>query len=339
MNSETKRDLLGRALVALAIGIAAGWFAGRIASYSFLQIDFEFLWRAVRLWSMGVDPYAMRPRAPFVRLWPLADRLFYPLPSLLVIYPLHKLVFPVACGVFVGVSGGLLAWRSTRQGVWPLLLFASPSFAMAALLGQWSPLLTLGAIAPWAGFLLACKPTLGLACFCYRPTWKGAISIAAIGLFSLLIMPQWPQEWLTNVRFVRSHPAPIMTPLGWPLALAILRWRQREARLLLAMACVPQLLFFADQLPLVLSARTRRELVFLTLSSCVVGGMWWYRHFLRPGAPNMAPPYVMLGCYLPALWIVLRRPNDGAVPIALQHLVDRLPPWIRGRTTEPAPGW
>jgi len=41
--------------------------------------------------------------------------------------------------------------------------------------------------------------------------------------------------------------------------------------------------------------------------------------------------YVLLGCYAPALYIVLRRPNEGPVPPWLERRVTRLPAWLRGR--------
>jgi hypothetical protein len=150
MRNSHRHDLLGRLLVVTTIALAAAWFSGRIASYPFLQIDFEFLWRGARLWARGVDPYQMRPRAAFYKQWPLSDPLFYPLPSLLVLYPLRALVLPVACGTFVGCSAALLAWRSSQRALWPLLLFATPSFLMAALLGLWSPLLICGTLVPSA---------------------------------------------------------------------------------------------------------------------------------------------------------------------------------------------
>jgi hypothetical protein len=231
---------------------------------------------------------------------------------------------------FVVAGTGLLAWRLSRNALWPLLIFASPAFAMAARLGQWSPYLTFAAITPGAGFLLACKPTLGLGCFAYRPTWRAVTSAVVIVVISLLTMPSWPKEWLDNVGQVRAHPAPIATAAGPFLALALLRWRQREARMLLVMACVPQLLMFADQLPLFLVARDRREALLYTLAGLVVAMIWIPRHYLQAGIVALTAPYVLVGCYLPALWIVMRRPNEGPVPHWMEDLARRLPGWLRG---------
>lgn len=323
-------ERVGRVVLVLLIAMAASYLTWIAANPQFITTDYEYLWRGTRLWMQGVDPFAIRPRAAWLHVWPLMDRLFYPLPALLVVRPFAELPQRASQVLFIGSVSGLLAWRLTRDALWPLLIFATPAFWMAAFLGQWSPWLTLAALVPSAGFLLACKPTLGLACFCYRPTWRAFASGAAIMLLSLVIMPSWPREWLENLKFVQRHPPAILTPGGWLLALAVIRWRQREARLLLAMACVPQLLFFADQLPLFLVARTRREAVFYALSGGVVGVIWIARHFMQPSAVQLSGPYVMLGCYVPALWIVLRRPNEGPVAGWLERAIVTLPASLRG---------
>jgi hypothetical protein len=313
--SAKPSEQVGRALLVLCIACAFGYFTLIAARPDWVTTDYEYLWRAARLWNSGVDPYAVKPRAAWLHLWPLMDPLFYPLPAVLLVGLLAGWPLAVSQVVFVTLGTALLAWRLSQRALWPLLIFLTPSFWMAAFLGQWSPWLTLAALTPGAGFLLASKPTLGLACFCYRPTWHAVVSGAVFVAISLALMPSWPQEWLENLKWVQRHPPAILTPGGFLLALAALRWRQREARLLIAMACVPQLLFFADQLPLFLVARTRREAVLFTVAGVVVGAIWVSRHFMRYAAVQLTGPYVMLGCYLPALWIVLRRPNVESDPL------------------------
>jgi hypothetical protein len=306
---RARAELVGRVLLVALITVVTARFTSITAQPQFVTTDYEYLWRGARLWSQGIDPYAVRPRAAWLHVWPLFDRLFYPLPALLVVGPFAAWSLATSQVLFISLACALLAWRLSAKALWPLLIFLTPSMWMAAFIGQWSPWLTLATIVPGAGFLLACKPTLGLACFCYRPTWRAVVSGAAIVALSLAMMPRWPFEWLENLSYVQRHPPAILTPGGWLLALAALRWRQREARLLLAFACVPQLLFFADQLPLFLVARNRREAVLYTLCGMVVGAIWASRHFMRYAAVQLTGPYVMLACYLPALYIVLRRPN------------------------------
>ena len=308
-------ERVGRLLLVISIALACGYFTFITARPDFVTTDYEYLWRAARLWSSGIDPYAVKPRAAWLHLWPLFDPLFYPLPAVIVAGLFAGWTLGTSQVVFVSLVSALLAWRLTRRALWPLLIFMTPSFWMAAFIGQWSPWLTFAALVPGAGFLMACKPTIGIACFCYRPTWRGCVSGVVIMAISLALMPSWPREWLSNLSWVQRHPPALLTPGGFLLALAVLRWRQREARLLLALACVPQLLFFADQLPLFLVCRTRREATLFTTVGAVVAAIWVTRHFMRYAAVQLTGPYVMLACYLPALWIVMRRPNVESEPL------------------------
>lgn len=338
---NVKPPVFVRMLAALTIGGLSGALCAIKAAKSVVTTDFEFFWRASRLFAQGINPYLLKPGDPG---WPLPDALYYPAPALLVMWPLQHLTLAVAAGLFFGGSSAWLAWRLSESGVWRLWLFGSPAFIIATILGQWSPLMTVAALVPGAAFLLACKPNIGLACFAYRPTWRGAIGVLAVCIVALAFLPTWPADWLANVRIVADHPvadhpSPILKPLGWILILALTRWRQPEARLLIAMACVPQLLYFADQLPLGLVARKRGEAVALAACGIVAGLMWFV--LLPEGAPHVAPAarYVMLGVYLPALVVVLRRPNEGKVPAWLeaQHgrarrAVTGLPGMFRSRT-------
>lgn len=320
-----------RMCAAVAIGLAAGGMCALKAAKNVVIMDFEYFWRASRFFWNGVNPYPLRTGDPG---WPLPDAFFYPAPALVVMWPVQHFIFPVAAGLFFGGASAWLAWRLSRDGLWRLWVLGGPALIMAAMLGQWSPLVTVGALIPGAGFLLACKPTIGLACFAYRPTWLAALGVVAICLLSLVLLPGWPLEWLANLRIVANHPlvehpSPIVTPLGWVLVLALARWRQPEARLLFAMACVPQLLYFADQLPLGLVARKRSEAVALGWCGLVAAVTWFV--LLRGGMPHVGPaaPYVMVGLYLPALIVVLRRPNEGPVPAWLDAAVARVTARIR----------
>ena len=309
-------------VVIVICAIAA--FTWHITHPPFRESDFQYYYLATRLWSEGVDPYALRPFTP---LWPLRDRLFYPLPALILMAPVAWLRMDVAHVVFVTAAGGFLAWRISRNAIWPLLIFASPSFLFAAVTGQWSPWPTFAALTPGAGFLLAAKPTLGVACWCYRPSRWHLVTGAAITLVSLALMPSWPLAWLGNLHQVEAvaHPTPITYQWGPLLALAALRWRTREARLLLAMAFVPQVLFFYDQLPLFLVCRTRREAL-----AFIGWGMAVMIVYLIPAFVGFGGPWALVACYLPALVIVLRRPNEGPAPQWIERRTLNWPQWIRG---------
>jgi hypothetical protein len=69
---------------------------------------------------------------------------------------------------------------------------------------------------------------------------------------------------------------------------------------------------FADQLPLMLVAKTRIESMMLALLSHI-GGVIWLKTRLPDDHPSAnAALYVLAFAYYPALVLVLRRPNDGS---------------------------
>jgi hypothetical protein len=89
------------------------------------------------------------------------------------------------------------------------------------------------------------------------------------------------------------------------------------------MAAVPQLAMFADQLPLMLVARTRVEAMTLALLSHVGGVLW-----IKTQAPGAHPSanaalFVLASVYYPALVLVLRRPNDGSLRAWLGALLPK----------------
>lgn len=291
-----------RLVVALAIGMSAAAFTWWSLATARVPSDFEFWWRAARILLDGGDPYL---RLEQTSGWPLPDRLFYPMPALLVTLPVARLPLPLAGAIILGLGSGALAWALSRGGFGRLWLFATPSFIMALKVGQWSPLLTLGAMMPVLGWLAAVKPTLGFGTLFYRLDWRGFAGAALLLIASTALLPRWPLEWWTNLHHVVSHPPPIATPLGALLVLAAFRWRTPEGRLLLALACVPQLLFFADQLPVYLVARTRAQMATLALCGAIAWLAWFIR--LKGGDfyVAMAAPYVLAGVYAPALVLVL----------------------------------
>jgi hypothetical protein len=249
---------------------------------------------------------------------PFETPLLYPLTTVLAAVPVASLPLRVAGAITMAVSGGAFAYVITRDGLYRLWMLASAPFVMAINLGQWSPLVTVAAFVAPLGMLVTLKPNVGLAVFSYRPTrWMVLGSVAVIAL-SLVVLPRWPLEWLRAVQSLPGHPAPVLSVhgAGLVLLLAALRWRRPEARLLLVSACVPQLMFFADQLPLMLVARTRQELVALTACTLVAFVGWFVT--LRDGEYYVpaAAPFVLFLVYVPALVMVLRRPNtsEQAVP-------------------------
>ena len=292
--------------MAVAVGLAAGLIAFLLHRRAGFWPDYVFPWQAARHLVAGRDPYQALPGnlgEPFV------SPLLYPLTTVLAAVPTSPLSLALAGGIMVGVSSALLAYTLSRSGWSRLWVLASAPYVMAVNLGQWSPLITVAALEPALGFLATLKPNLGLVAFAYRPSRKLVLGSAAVLVLSMIVLPQWPLEWLRAVRSLPGHPAPILAfhGLGLVLALTAIRWRTPEGRLLLVSACVPQLLLFADQLPLLLVARNKRELMAMTALSQVAFVVWFA--FNGAGQPNVltAIPYVLAFVYLPALVIVLRR--------------------------------
>jgi hypothetical protein len=185
-------------------------------------------------------------------------------------------------------------------------------------------LLTAAVLLPALGWACAIKPSIGLAHLCYRLDWRAAALAAGFLLLSVAISPAWPTAWLRELASLHGHPPPIATLVGMWAALAVFRWRQPEARLLLGLVCVPQLLFFYDQLAVGLVARTSRELLGLLLCQWVAAAIWWASWFAWPRPETTyvaaASPFVLVGVYVPALLVVLRRPNTGDLPAWIERL-------------------
>jgi hypothetical protein len=307
-----------RIAVSLAIGCAYG-----LLTYWLLVIrdpatqasDFTYPWLAARAVAHGVDPYR------YVRMYPTPHEhaLFYPMPAAFDALPFAWLPVQIAGAAFVGVGCALLAFAITKRDVWRLMIFATAAAFQAAWSVQWTPLLMASALSPAALGLIVAKPNLALPLLAYQ-TNRRAILYAIIGggvllAVSLALDPRWPLHWYQTIHYepiASQYRVPMLTRWGLVLSLAAFRWRTRDGRLVLAMACVPQNFFFYDQLPLFLVARTRLQLLFMVIVS------WLARLipiFHPMGAVDNAElsvkyiPLMMLGAYLPALVCVLERPN------------------------------
>ena len=266
----------------------------------------------------GQNPYiAIRG----IDLGILPRALYYPATAGVLAMPFILLPALTAATIFSGLGIAVLAYAVTRSAWWPLLAVCSAQAFVAASVGQWSPLLTATVFAPSMLWLAVGKPTLGPALLAYltfdRATWRQILisTVLAIAVFlvSLAIVPSWPYDLLTTTRTTPAmgiYRLPIAEPLGFVISLALLRWRTGEGRLLLAMACVPQSPFFYDQLPLLLVARTRAELLFLVTASwfsyLVCASTEWHVSSWRE-LSDFRFPYVMFGLYFPALLLVLFR--------------------------------
>ena len=316
--------------LALTIGLLSGTLYWAMFSVHHGS-DFLVFHFASKVWLSGKNAYAIG--LPIMRgsPHPVAEPFYYPFPALVAIAPLTWMSVRVAGATFVGVSSGLLAFGVARESTERLPIFLGAGFLVAAAMGQWSPFITATLVLPVLSPLAVIKPNLGLATALAKPTATRIIGGVLVLLVTLVFQPSWPAEWMRNLRALPAHPAPVLVPGGSLVLLGLSRWRRPEARLLVAMACVPQLMYFADQLPLWLVARSRREGLFLSATSLVAWAIA-LEATTRAGVQPVlnSSPYVLAGVYFPALVLVLRRPNSGELPVRFERAIASWPTWLRG---------
>lgn len=308
-----------RALAALAVGalaILVRIWAERGPSG---RSDFAQLWVGARELLAGRDPYAAVGPG---RLFEWHTSLVFPLPAVLLAVPFTALPLGAAEAAFAAASAGLLAWALTRDGWDALPWFVGFPVVYAMLRAQWSPLLTAAVLLPWLGGLVIAKPTIGAAIGLYRPSRAMVVGALVLVIASFLVLPDWPARWFAALHaptvqnahpreVVTTYAAPIAQPGGFVVLLALLRWRRPEARMLVALACVPQTLVVYEMVPVVLVAASRVEVLSLTVLSW---GVWLTFLALQPFADwdafiRTSSVAENLWLLMPATLLVLRRPN------------------------------
>jgi hypothetical protein len=317
--------------ISAGLGILAGMVAQFWATTQAKPRDFLVVWSAARAIVHGAEPFTV------------ATHTFYPLPSILAGIPWTIVPSPAAaCLLFMAIGAGAFAWALMENGYWPLLGFFSAGMYFAAEVVQWSPLFA-GAygIAPLALFLVA-KPHVGLAMWIARPNWWGVAGVVGLCAVAFLVEPNWIGAWRAALATGASlgtgaqypYTSPVVLPGGFVALLAILRWRRPEARLLFAMACVPQSLLLYETVPLALIPRGWKEsALYLALSHLTL----WYFLAQRPWpdenltkALTSGRAYTLL-LFVPLTLMVLRRPNAGPLPDWIERRIAVWPAWLRGR--------
>lgn len=284
------------AAIAWYVTVVAGWPNG-----DFAQISFA----AHLLLSGNGDPYKLIP--PAVTGFPF----IYPLTAVVLTLPLGFLSSLNAAVVFAWVSAFTIAFAVTSKG-WHLLpILLSGPFLIAIARGQWSPLLAAAYLIPSLSIVFSAKPSIGLALLAANPSRKAIMSAVAGGLvlaaIGMIFRPTWPLDWVQSLRASEVQTIPIAHSIGLIAALALLRWRRPEARLIFLMACVPQTVSWYETFPLLLVATTFRESLILSLASFLP-----LMVELAAGRRDFYPTSItalMLFAYVPPLIMVLRRPN------------------------------
>jgi hypothetical protein len=227
-----------------------------------------------------------------------------------------------------------------EHGFPPLLALASTCFANAVYNAQWSPLLAAAFVILPLNLFAVAKPTIGLALFVARPTrWAlwGGIALLAL---SFVLQPAWVGAWraaLNDTSLVGGGGFPYRPPASLPggliVLLALLRWRRPEARLLVALACVPQTLLPYEAVYLFLIPRGAFQAGIMLVASYVVS-FWWvsfeYADVDLATFINIYAAGIVAFLYSPATIMVLCRRNEGPLPRWIEVRIARWPLWLRG---------
>lgn len=267
--------------------------------------DWDPTFAATQALLRGASPYEAIQVPP----WP--NWLLYPLPALLFTAPFTVLPLTLARAVFAAVGTAAFTYVVTARGRWTLYFLFSGAMLWSWVDVQWPPLLIAAALTPSFSWLLAIKPTAGFALWAAYPNRKAVIGGLLFLGVSLLVRPGWIGEWLDAVS--RTPHAPhLLRPGGFLLLLGLLRWRRPEGRLLGCLSLIPGTTALYETLPLALVCRNRAE-------AAGFAALTMLAHLLFHLGPQGPWPvgaeyqwWVLLGLvYLPALVVVLRRPNDA----------------------------
>lgn len=326
-----------RIAIALACGLALGWQAYRISRTHSTARDFAQVWYAAGALLRGQDPYVLIGPG-LVFNWPCP--FLYPLPAAILGTTLAGLSLHFANAAFVAIAMTCLAYALMRDDYEPLLGMASASVYFAAEVVQWSPLLAASLVVAPLGFALVAKPTIGAAIFVARPNRWPVIGAVFLAIVAFQFDPAWLSHWWAAIqrnRAIQPATAPYLSPVtlpgGFLIAASLLRWRRWEARLLIALACVPQTALLYETVPLFLIPRTLRESATLTVASYLVA-FYTVRYgeaATYTDALSMSGLMIVWFLYLPATLMVLLRPNEGTVPAWLELRINQWPAWLRGR--------
>lgn len=279
-----------RIAISSLIGVAAGAFCFFLMRRLHQGAgDFNWTIHLAQRWLARQNPYD----TPYEQ---------YPFTAALFGLPFARVPREIAAGIFFGISSGLMAFGLSRDGYHKLLVFLAYPYWIALLYVQWAPLILASAFVPLILPVTMAKPQVGLPIFLTRLSKRGFWACIVVGIASLAMLPRWPVLWLGQLHNYEHFIALLVLP-GPLILLALLRYRDRDAILLVLTACMPQRWFF-DALILWLIPKTRREIV-ITVFFSWCAGMWRYYH--PPHSFTEVGRLVVIFIYLPMLAIALLR--------------------------------
>jgi hypothetical protein len=302
---------LRRAALTASVAVSSGLLAWLVWSMPQPQrSDVAQVWAGARALLAHRNPYDdVGPGRTFD--WPYP--LLYPLTAVLTLAPIATLPLRWVDPLFVAAGFGLYTWAVTTCSLRAPALIALVSLGalMTLQTSQWSLLVTGAGLVPALGFLLVAKPTIGLALFVANPKRAAAIGCAVFLILSVVVWPGWIRDWRATFASAPHIVAPIMRPGGVLVLLALARWRRAEARLLVAMACVPHTTAPYETIPLFLIPDSWRQAVALWalailayLGQRAMGPYLSQNDYWESGAK-----WIVLLMYLPSVAMVLWRRN------------------------------
>lgn len=282
-----------RVLVSIIVGFASGFLCFFLIRRLGQVADFT--------WSVHLAERLLQQQNPYDT--PLEQ---YPITAGFFALPFVKFPREIAAGIFYGISSGLLAFGLAREGYHRLLAFLAYPYWIGLLYVQWSPIIMAAGFFPLLMPLTMAKPQVGLPVFLTRFSLRGCLLCVVVAVVSLVVLPRWPLLWLGQLHNYQHFIALLVLP-GPLILLALLRYRDRDAMLLLLTACMPQRWFF-DVFILWLIPKTRREILVTVFFSWCAGIWRWYH---APGSFDQVGRWIVLSTYLPMLAIVLLRERSS----------------------------
>lgn len=234
----------------------------------------------------------------------------YPLPAVFFGFPFLRLAPEVAGGLFYGISSALLAFGLTRENYGRLRVFLAYPYWAGVLTAQWPAIIAASAFFPVLLPATMMKPQVGLPVFLTRFSRHGLLACLFVAGLSFAVLPQWPLLWFRQAHYY-EHFFPILIFPGPLLFLALLRYRDRDAWLLLLTSLMPQRWFF-DSFTLWLIPKSRREILLTAFFSWGAGIWRWYH---QPANFTEVGRLAVLFLYLPMLIVVLWRRGPVTAPI------------------------
>ena len=279
-----------RLLVSTAIGLLSGIFCWFLLKH-FNQGAGDFRWaiEAAQRLLAHQNPYAEPQR-------------LYPLPAALFGLPFVRVPAAIAGGLFYGISSALLAFGLTRQGYYRLLVFLAYPYWAGLLAAQWGPLIMASAFFPMLLPATLAKPQTGIPVALTHLTRRGFVLCVLVTLITFAWMPNWLGQWFGQLGGYQ-HFYPLLIFPGPLLLLALFRYRDPDAILLLLTALLPQRWFY-DTLILWLIPKTRRQILW-TAGLSWAAGVWRWYHI--PQSFTQVGRIVVLFNYLPILAVLLFR--------------------------------